>query len=325
MAGDSAKPITAAGDSSSDDIFMALIREFMEFQSAAKGRAKNTTVNYSVDLNQFADYLKSAGYSSPVEMNRDCLRGFLRELSGYGFSRSSIARKMSAQRGFVRYLVSAGLLKEDISAGLRGPRLETSAPRAIAYEDIVRMMEIASASNKKGRRDRLILELLYGAGLRVNELVSLEWGDVDISERELRVMGKGSKERRAYFGKPVQELLIGWRDSAAGKGHATQGDAPVFYPEKAGAARLTERTVHRMVVAVSKLAGLYDVSPHTLRHSFATHMLERGAPLRVIQELLGHESLATTQKYLKVTVEQMKKSYLRTHPRSGFSGEGGEE
>jgi integrase/recombinase XerC len=182
------------------------------------------------------------------------------------------------------------------------------------------MMEEAGGSRKKSGRDRLILELLYGAGLRVNELVSLEWDDVDIEERELRVMGKGSKERRAYFGKPVQELLRFWKDDAGRKGRRTEGGAPLFYPEKAGAARLTERTVHRMVVAVSRGLGLFGVTPHTMRHSFATHMLERGAPLRVIQELLGHESLATTQKYLKVSVEQMKKSYMKTHPRSGFGG-----
>jgi integrase/recombinase XerC len=133
-------------------------------------------------------------------------------------------------------------------------------------------------------------------------------------------MGKGSKERRAYFGKTAQEMLGEWRADAVLKGHSTEEDAPVFYPEKVGAPRLTERTVHRMVVSVSLKVGLHGVSPHTMRHSFATHMLERGAPLRVIQELMGHESLATTQRYLKITAEQMKKSYMETHPRSGLGG-----
>jgi integrase/recombinase XerC len=299
------------------------IDEFIMYTGAAKGRSKNTTVNYAVDLAQFADYLESIGIGSLEELNRDGLRGFLRELSGYGFSRRSITRKLSSLRGFMKYLVSVGAVKEDMGAGLRGPKAEPSMPRAIAYEDVVKMMASVGAASKKSARDRLILELLYGAGLRVNELVSLEWGDVDIGERELRVMGKGSKERRAYFGKPVQELLLRWRADAGAKGYRTEGDAPLFYPEKAGAARLTERTVHRMVVAVSRSVGLFGVTPHTMRHSFATHMLERGAPLRVIQELLGHESLATTQKYLKVTVEQMKKSYMKAHPRSGFGGSEG--
>jgi integrase/recombinase XerC len=296
------------------------IDEFILYIGSARGRSKNTTVNYAVDLAQFADYLESEGISSPGELDRACLRGFLRELSGYGFSRRSIARKLSSLRGFTKYLASAGVTDGDPCAGLRGPKAEQSIPRAIAYEDIMKMMDEIDRTSKKSARDRLILELLYGAGLRVNELVSLKWEDVDIEERELRVTGKGSKERRAYFGKPVRELLRQWRDGAVSKGHAAEGNAPVFYPEKAGAPRLTERTVHRMIVAVSRKVSLYGVSPHTMRHSFATHMLERGAPLRVIQELLGHESLATTQKYLKVTVEQMKKSYLETHPRSGFGG-----
>jgi integrase/recombinase XerC len=295
------------------------IDEFILYTGSAKGRSKNTTANYAVDLAQFADYLESAGISSLEELDRSCLRGFLRELSGYGFSRRSIARKLSSLRGFTKYLASMGVTDGDPGTGLRGPKAEESIPRAIAYEDIMKMME-ETEKTKKSARDRLILELLYGAGLRVNELVTLRWEDVDIEERELRVMGKGSKERRAYFGKPVQELLRKWRSDAASKGRPVEGGAPVFYPEKTGAPRLTERTVHRMIVAVSRKAALYGVTPHTMRHSFATHMLERGAPLRVIQELLGHESLATTQKYLKVTVEQMKKSYRETHPRSGFGG-----
>ena len=277
-------------------------------------------MNYSVDLAQLADYMESTGHSSVEELNRDCLRGFLRELSGYGFSGRSILRKLSALRGFTRFLAETGVIATDVGVGLRGPRADRAVPRAITYDDVVRMMELAEKRNKKGARDRLILELMYGGGLRVSEVVSLKWSDVDLDERELRVMGKGSKERRTYFGKPARELLIAWKRDAALKGHETEGDAPVFYPEKNGAPRLTERTVHRMVVSVSRALGMFGVSPHTLRHSFATHMLERGAPLRVIQELLGHESLATTQIYLKVSVEHMKKSYLETHPRSGYGG-----
>jgi integrase/recombinase XerC len=296
------------------------IDEFIRYTLGAKGRSENTVVNYAVDLAQLADYMESAGDSSVEALDRDCLRGFLRELSGYGFSRSSVARKLSALRGFTRFLTDSGVTGADASAGLKGPRADPSIPKAIAYEDVVRMIELAGKRGKKGARDRLILELMYGGGLRVNELVSLRWSDVDLDGRELRVMGKGSKERRTYFGKPARELLIAWKHDAALKGHETEGDAPVFYPEKTGASRLTERTVHRMVVAVSRALGMFGVSPHTMRHSFATHMLERGAPLRVIQELMGHESLATTQKYIKITAEHMKKSYLETHPRSGHGG-----
>jgi integrase/recombinase XerC len=296
------------------------IDEFIKYTRDAKGRSGNTAVNYAVDLAQLADYMESAGDTSVEALNIKCLRGFLRELSGYGFSGRSILRKLSALRSFTRFLAETGVIASDVGQSLRGPRADPAVPRAITYDDVVRMMDMAEKMGKKGARDRLILELMYGGGLRVSELVSLRWRDVDIDERELRVMGKGSKERRTYFGKPARERLIAWKQDAAMKGHETEGNAPVFYPEKNGAPRLTERTVHRMVVAVSRALGMFGVSPHTMRHSFATHMLERGAPLRVIQELLGHESLASTQIYLKVTVEHIKKSYLETHPRSGYGG-----
>ena len=294
------------------------IDEFMLYIGSSLGRADHTVANYAVDLSQFADYLASCGVESAGGIDMDCLRGFLREMSGYGFSKSSIARKLSALRGFVRYLVRCGALDRDVGVGLRGPKQTPGMPRAIAYEDVLRMLGDGVRGSKKELRDSLVLELLYGAGLRVNELVSLDWKDVDVPERWLRVMGKGSKERMVPFGRTAQGLLVRWRDAAAAKGFSAEGDEPLLHG--VGAERLTERTVHRTVVAVSKKVGLHGVTPHTLRHSFATHMLERGAPLRVIQELLGHESLATTQRYLAVTTEQMKKSYLEAHPRSGYGG-----
>jgi integrase/recombinase XerC len=298
------------------------IDEFMLYTKASKGRAENTVVNYAVDLAQFAGYLESSGVSSFDELNQGCLRGFLRELLGFGFSRTSIARKLSALRGFSKFLARMKVIDQDISLGLRGPKASVPMPRAIAYEDVVKMLEESERgrNGEKKLRDRLILELLYGAGLRVGELVSLTWDDVDVEEREMRVVGKGSKERRVYFGAIAQDMLRSWRDFARSKGFPVEGATPVFYAGKSNAGRLTERTVDRIVVAISRRAGLHGVTPHTMRHSFATHMLERGAPLRVIQELLGHESLATTQRYLKITVEQMKKSYMETHPRSGLGG-----
>ncbi|MDR1915707.1 MAG: tyrosine recombinase XerC [Synergistaceae bacterium] len=291
--------------------------EFMLYIGSVMGRSNNTVVNYAVDLVQFADYLGASGITSVEELNQDCLRGFLRDLSGFGFSRNSIARKLSSLRGFARYLFKARVLDRDISVGLRGPKAVNSLPRAIAYEDILKMFEYAASARKKNLRDSMILELLYGSGLRVNELVSLTWECVNIDEREMRVIGKGSKERLVYFGRTAQEMLRRWKICAESNGRLTVGDAPIFYPEKINGKRLTARTVDRIVVSIAQNAGLNGVTPHTLRHSFATHMLERGAPLRVIQELLGHESLATTQRYLKITVEQMKKSYMETHPRSG--------
>lgn len=291
------------------------IDEFMLYIGTALGRSDHTVASYAVDLAQFADYLESSGISSEGEIDLSCLRGFLREMSGFGFQKVSVARKLSALRGFVRFLVSRGRLDKDITIGLKGPKLPTSVPRAISYEDVMRMLTEGVRGAKKELRDSLVLELLYGSGLRVHELISLNWGDVDIAERWLRVMGKGSKQRMVPFGIPARDLLGRWRGHAEAAGYITEGDAPLFFG--VGSDRLTERTVQRIVAAAGKKVGVFGAHPHSLRHSFATHMLERGAPLRVIQELLGHESLATTQRYLTVTAEQMKKSYLEAHPRAG--------
>ncbi|MDR3355363.1 MAG: tyrosine recombinase XerC [Synergistaceae bacterium] len=293
------------------------IDEFMLYIRSLKGRSDNTVVNYAVDLAQFADYLDVMGLDSLSNLDMGALRGFLRELSGYGLERTTVARKLSALRSFVKFLVRSGVLGEDISAGIRGPKISVSGiPRAVAYDDMMRMLDDGISGSKKKLRDGLILELLYGAGLRVNELTSLNWGDVDIPERMLRVDGKGDKTRIVPMGKVAQEQLERWRADASLRGRVTEGEEPLFHG--VGAERLTDRTVHRVVTAAAKAVGLTGVTPHSLRHSFATHMLERGAPLRVVQELLGHESLVTTQRYLTVTTEHMKRSYMEAHPRSGL-------
>jgi integrase/recombinase XerC len=294
------------------------VDEFMLYMASSLGRADKTVTNYAVDLAQFADYADAGGIDSVENLDMQCLRGFLRELSGYGFSKSSIARKLSAIRGFTRFLVQKNVLERDISAGLKGPKQLPGLPRALAFEDVNRLLEEGLNGSKKGLRDSLILELLYGSGLRVSEVTALDWGDVDIPERWLRVSGKGSKERLVPFSKSAQTLLERWMSEEAEKGFLTEKDFPVFPAGKIKADRLTDRTIHRLVVGAARKVGLTGVTPHTLRHSFATHMLENGAPLRVIQELMGHDSLVTTQRYLKVTVEQMKKSYMETHPRSGL-------
>ena len=159
------------------------IDEFMLYMTSL-GRSDNTIVNYAVDLAQFADYMEAAGVSSLSELKMDFLRAFLRELSGYGFSKSSVARKLSSLRGFVKYLARTGTLDRDISIGLKGPKLPTSLPRALAYEDVLLLLEGGPRGNKKELRDQLLLELLYSSGLRVNELTSLDWKDVDYSDRK---------------------------------------------------------------------------------------------------------------------------------------------
>jgi len=275
----------------------------------SRGRSENTLVNYASDLSQFAEYLKGQGITDVNEINRDSIRIFLSGILGVGSKKSSASRKLSAVRGFVRWLSTRGIIETDPGEGLKGPKLENSIPKAISYEDTVRLLTEGPDEGKNYMRDHLLLELMYGSGLRVSEAIGLNWDDIELEERMLRIMGKGSKERRVPFGKGVQRLLEEWA-------LATGTDGAVFKSNKCNAERLTTRTAHRIIIKAGQKLGLYSVTPHTLRHCFATHLLEHGAPLRVVQELLGHESIATTQKYLLITTEQIKKSYMEAHPRA---------
>lgn len=276
----------------------------------SRGRSENTLTSYAVDLAQFKEYLIKQSIEDVGEIDASSIRIFLSGIAGVGFAKTSAARKLSAVRGFVSWLSSRGLLKSDPVAGLKGPKLPASLPRALSFEDTKRLLVEGPAPGRHYLRDRLILELMYGSGLRVSELIGLDWDKVESSERMLRIFGKGGKERITPFGVGVRSLLEEWRIITGGK-----AEGPVFTSEK-GAERLTVRTVHRIVLRAAARTGLHGVSPHTLRHCFATHMLEHGAPLRIVQDLLGHETISTTQRYLSITTEQIKKSYMESHPRA---------
>lgn len=276
----------------------------------SRGRSKNTVINYRVDLEQFKEYLLRQNISDVSDIDSRSVRIYLSNIIGFGIAKTSAARKLSAVKGFVRWLSSKELLDYGVAAGLKGPKLPSSLPRALSGEDTERLVTEGPEHGKHYHRDRLVLELLYGSGLRVSELADLNWESIDTEQRIIRVIGKGSKERLVPFSPGVKKLLEDWKLLSK-----EAGDGPVFKSEK-GADRLTVRTVHRLVKRSAERVGIYGVSPHTLRHCFATHLLENGAPLRVVQELLGHESIAATQRYLSITAEQMKRSYLEFHPRA---------
>ncbi|MDD3319716.1 MAG: tyrosine recombinase XerC, partial [Synergistaceae bacterium] len=266
--------------------------------------------NYRVDLEQFREYLLRQGISDVSGIDSQSVRVYLSNIIGFGIAKSSAARKLSAVRGFIRWLSSREVLDYGVAAGLKGPKLPSSLPRALSFEETEKLLTEGPENGKHYQRDRLILELLYGSGLRVSELIDLNWENIETDQRMIRVFGKGSKERLVPFGPGVKKLLEDWKLLSK---EGTKG--PLFLSEK-GAERLTVRTVHRLVQRAALRVGIYGVSPHTLRHCFATHLLERGAPLRVVQELLGHESIAATQRYLSITAEQMKRSYMEYHPRA---------
>lgn len=286
------------------------IDEYIEYLTSL-GKSKHTTVNYKIDLLHFKGYLWNQGITDVREIDTRAIRIFLSSILGVGEEKSTASRRLSAVRGFTAWLCWRGLIHEDPSLGLKGPKRPEALPRALSYGQVDKLLTGGpDADSKSFRRDRLVLELMYGAGLRVSELIGLNWDMVELDERMLRVMGKGDKERLIPIGMPLKKLLEEWRDITC-----VDGGAPVFLSAK-GAERLTVRTVDRIVLRAAARVGLHGVTPHTLRHSCATHMLENGAPLRIVQEMLGHESIASTQRYLSITSEQIKKSYLASHPRA---------
>ncbi len=281
---------------------------FLDHLRFEKEASPHTVTNYAVDLAQFGEFANHQGVSRPEDVDSRLVRFFLREIMGFGYSRTSVSRKLSAVRSWTAFLKLRGILSVDPAKGVSGPKLPATLPRALSREDVARLIEKGPDGGDRVR-DSAVLELLYGCGLRVAELVALRWESLEpVEERMLRVEGKGEKERIVPFGQCALSALLEWRRSVPG--------GEVFLFPGAKGRPITARTVHRIVIRASERAGLSGVTPHTLRHSFATHLLEGGASLRVVKELLGHESLLTTQRYLAINSEHLRKSYREAHPRA---------
>lgn len=281
------------------DAFMTHVRD--------RSPSDNTFINYASDLQQFAGFLQAQGIEELEAVEVPILRKYLRSMSGLKLSKATVARKLSSLRRFFAYLKDQGLLERDPAKGLRGPGSPRRLPKALSEEAVNRMFDLVQTSGSF--RDIAVMELLYGCGLRVSELTGLRWENVDLEERWLTVLGKGDKERRVPFGTYAQQALRSLRGEA--------GEGPYVFSARKDKA-LTARTVHRIVTTLATQAGLDGVTPHTLRHSCATHLLEHGASLKFVQEFLGHESLATTQIYLTISASWMKESYAASHPRANL-------
>lgn len=275
----------------------------------SQGKSAHTTLNYRIDLKHFQAYLANQEILNVRDIDTRSIRIFLSSILGVGEAKTSAARRLSAVRGFTAWLFAGGRTKTDPSTGLKGPKKNEPLPRALSYEQTIKLIEEGFDKNSKTfMRDRLLVEMMYGSGLRVSEVIGLDWDKVELEERMMRITGKGSKERLVPFGLPQQKHLAEWKDITC-----TDVNSPVFTSGN-GKKRLTVRTADRVVLRAAARAGLHGVTPHTLRHCCATHMLERGAPLRFVQEMLGHESIAATQRYLAITNAQIKRSYLMAHP-----------
>ncbi len=304
-----------------------LIHRFLEHVQGERQLSPQTLRAYEHDLVVFHEFLcrdflnKDPEAVRPEEVDALAVRSFLAALTRKKLGKRSQGRALSAVRSLFRFACLEGTLAANPAQGVRTPKVPVTLPRHLRPGEVESLIEAPEGDEPLVRRDRAILELLYAAGLRVSELVGLDWRQVDLSARVVRVMGKGSKERMVPFGRPAAEALRRWLESwepvrAAGGGmDAADAGEPVFLNSRGG--RLTDRSVRRVIDKwVDGAAVARGVHPHTLRHTFATHLLENGADLRAIQELLGHSSLSTTQKYTHLEVDRLLAVYRGAHPRA---------
>lgn len=299
----------------------ALIESFVAHLRFEKNYSPHTVASYSRDLDQFLQHL-TAGRPDreikPSDLDHITIREFLSRLTQAGLRKSTIARKLSVLRSFFRYLYREGHLDQNPAKLVRTPRQPHKTPRFLSLSEIESILALPPAGTLKGVRDRAILELLYASGLRVGELVGLNLIDLSMTRRLVRVRGKGNKERVVPFGKPSRASLAAYleaRGRILAKRKARPETTALFLNLRGG--RLSARSVQRNLGAyIRQAALLMDVHPHLLRHSFATHLLNNGADLRSIQELLGHESLSSTQRYTHVSIEHLQKVYRAAHPKA---------
>jgi integrase/recombinase XerC len=321
------------------------LKAFLEHLRLNENASAHTVRAYDSDLSQFLVFLAShldrrVSELTPSDLDHLNARAFLADLSRRGNSKASAARKLSAIRAFGRYLRREGLIEGDPAALVGTPKRESRIPNHLAVDEMSKLLEMPDTSGPLGRRDKAIMELFYASGLRLSELVGLDVPDVNLSGRVVRVLGKGRKERIVPFNQTAADALRAWlrdRESLRGDagpnrsglqapvGRASQARQPtsqvrrkrepLFLNYQGG--RLSTRSVDKLVRRyVSECSTRLGISPHALRHSFATHLLEAGADLRAIQELLGHARLSTTQRYTHVNAAQLIDTYRKAHPKA---------
>jgi integrase/recombinase XerC len=309
---------------------------FLEHLRLNRNASAHTASAYESDVTQFLDFATQyLGQSTlePANLELGTIRAFMADLYRQGHARASVARKLSALRAFGRYLRREGWIDTDPASLAASPKRERKVPAHLTIDEMTRLLEMPDVSEPLGCRDRAILELFYASGLRLSELVGLDLDDVNLRARMVRAMGKGAKERLVPFNSATEKSLREWlkvravlrtnpESVAESRGPRAQSlkaraqsREPLFLNFRG--TRLTGRSVQRSVARyVASCSTRFGISPHALRHSFATHLLQRGADLRAIQELLGHVQLSTTQRYTHVNASQMLDVYRKAHPRA---------
>jgi integrase/recombinase XerC len=295
------------------------ISAFARHLGAERGLSEHTQRAYLGDLHNLMSFEGDRGVSDLADVKLSDLRSWLADQSERGAARSTLARRAASVRAFLRWATRTGLIDSDPSLRLVAPKLVRYLPGVLRQDEIVAVLDVAAVAaddqDPVHMRDRAMLELLYASGIRVGELVGLDIDDLDFGSNVMRVMGKGAKQRMVPFGGPAATAVQGWLQLGRGQ-VVTQASGPALFLGRRGA-RVDPRQVRTAVHQVLQhVPDAPDVGPHGLRHSAATHLIEGGADLRAVQELLGHASLATTQIYTHVSAERLKKSYQQAHPRA---------
>jgi integrase/recombinase XerD len=291
------------------------ITEFVEYLAVERGLSKNTLESYERDLQAFASYLKQRLNIQVQEAKQSDIVSFLSYLHASGKATSTISRNIASIRSFYQYLLKEQVLTLDPTAHVDTPKIERRLPKVLTIQEIENLLSAPDASTVPGCRDKAMLEVLYATGIRVSELVSLRVSDVNLSTGFLKCIGKGSKERIIPIGEIAQRALSAYLSFARPQLLRHQDDGALFLNHHG--TQITRQGFWKILKKYAQQAGiLKDITPHTLRHSFATHLLERGADLRAVQEMLGHADISTTQIYTHVTKTRLKDVYAETHPRA---------
>lgn len=296
----------------------AAFEGFQRYLHIERNASQLTRKSYAEDFASFLDYCldRIGNIPSPDQTDIPMLRGYLTYLYDCGYERTTIARRLACLRSFFRYCVREELCTTNPAKALRTPRISRKLPHYLNTREVCSLLEAPPANTAMGLRDRAVIETLYTAGLRVAELVALNISDWDQDANILRVQGKGKKERIAPVGSYAQKALDRWIEQRQVSGKSSTSDRDAIFLNKYGQ-RITTRSIGRMIEKYLKQTGLSDkTSPHTLRHSFATHLLDGGADLRSVQELLGHKSLTTTQIYTHVSTARLRDTYELAHPHA---------
>jgi len=308
---------TAGAPANSPTALQTAVAEFARHLTAERNRSPNTVRAYLGDLESLVEYAAAMGLESPDRLTIAVLRGWLARQRAAGAARTTLARRAATVRTFTAWAHRSGLAPRDVGAGLASPRAQRPLPhvlRADQAEALVTAPTRTDPDEPSRLRDQALLELLYACGLRVSELCGLDVDDVDRARRVVRVLGKGGRERTVPFGLPAERALDTWLRDGRPALAAVDSGAALLLGARGG--RLNPTTARQIVAAWAAAAGLPHTSPHGLRHSAATHMLDGGADLRSVQELLGHASLSSTQIYTHVSVERLRRAYDQAHPRA---------